>query len=121
MQDMVTYNTVEGTGSAIDVDIGFVPSALIAVNIDGGGDTAGIIWVRSMGDGNGWKFDSSGPALSILSANGISALMEDLEVSLSNTSSDGDTTTFTGDRGFTIGADTDINVSGETIAYVAWR
>lgn len=114
-------STVEGTGSAINVECGFEPSFVALVNIDGGADTAGLLWMGGMADASAWKFDSSGPAISIIASNGITPWTEDLSITASDTSSDGNETSFTGRRGFTIGADTDVNVSGETIAFVAMR
>lgn len=95
----VSVGTVEGTGSAISITCGFKPLAVEVKNVDG---VAILKWDASMADANGMKLADSGAGatdISLITSNGI-------------------TPTF---NGFTIGADTDVNVSAQTINWVAWK
>lgn len=109
--------TVEGTGSAINVTLGGTPCYVKLMNIDG---LATLEWTDDLTDGYGLKTVTDG-TISLITSGGIDPLGDDegLTVAASDTTSDGDTTTLTQVRGFQIGADTDINVSGETINYIA--
>lgn len=98
----VVVGTVEGTGSAINIELGFVPSYVKVYNYDG---VAVVEWFAGMTDGHGLKTLPT-PAVSAITSNGISAY-------------DGTSAGFS--KGFTIGADTDVNVSAETIYYYAVR
>ena len=86
---------VEGTGSAITVRLGFRPTAVFVYNVDG---DARLDWVDTMDADSGFKTVAAGTTAQITS-DGITA----------------------GSHGFIIGADSDINVSAETINYVAFR
>jgi hypothetical protein len=110
--------TVEGTGAAINITLGFTPNYVVLMNVDG---NARLEWTDDLADGYGQKLVTGG-TLSTISSGGIDPLGDDegLTVSASDTTSDGDTTTMTGVRGFQIGTDADVNVSGETINYVAF-
>lgn len=108
------YGTVEGTGAAINVSLGFEPDYVKCFNIDDAGGLDPIIeWVNGMGAGTGMKYlktvDSGATGNAshdFLGSNGITAYAG----------------TNAGDSaGFTIGADTDLNVSAETIVYIAMR
>jgi hypothetical protein len=101
-QDFIT-GTVEGTGSAINVQIGFQPKSVTLFNIDGGPDK--LEWTENMGAGKGWKTIAVG-TMTFISSNGVTQYAG----------------TVAGDsEGFTIGADADINVNAETICYKASR
>lgn len=89
----VAYGNVEGTGAALAVSLGFEPKIVRLLNIDG---LATLEWVAGMGNATGLKQVTAG-TLSFIAVNGITP----------NSS------------GFTIGADTDINVTAETIFYEA--
>lgn len=92
--------TVEGTGAAINIELGFVPEHVVLYNVDG---LARLEWTDDLGDGFGIKTITVG-TMSKITTLGVSAYAG---VEGANS------------KGFTIGADTDINVSAETINYVA--
>lgn len=112
MQPQVKTGSVEGTGAAINVQLGFVPDYVKCFNYDDAGGLAPTIeWWNGMTNGHGLKtlktVDSgaTGNASSAkITANGISAY------------SAADAA-----KGFTIGADADLNAAAETIFYVAFR
>lgn len=95
MGDRVTYTgVVTGTGSALNVTkLGFRPRSVKLYNIDG---LCTLYWQNNMPDAYGFKEITDGTK-SYISANGITPLV----------------------NGFTIGADADINVSGERIKFEA--
>lgn len=109
----IATGTVEGTGAAINVSVGFVPHYVKVFNYDDAGGLAPTLeWWYGMGAGDALKtlkvVDSgtSGNASSaLITSNGIDAYAG----------------TDTTGAGFTIGADTDVNVSNETIYWVAIR
>ena len=94
--------TVEGTGSAINVSVGFVPARVMLVNIDG---DVTMQWDNNMVDGQGFKSVAAGTQ-SLVASNGVSAYAG-AEASAA--------------AGFTIGTDSDINGSAETIHWYAFR
>ena len=103
MKDTVT-GTVEGTGSAINISVGFVPSYVKVQNIDSA-TIESMEWWNNMPDANAIKrAGTSSPAFSKLTSNGISPY----DVA-------------TAADGFTIGADADVNASAETIVWLAVR
>jgi hypothetical protein len=102
MNKQTATGTVEGTGAAISFNIGFIPSFVEVINIDG---DAVLKWEDNMGDGKGYKILGTG--LGALIASGGITRKGDAEA---------DTI-----RGFTLGADTDVNVDSETLIYVAYR
>lgn len=92
----------EGTGAAIYIQLNFKPSAVTLLNIDDSGGLTKLEWFASMPAASGVKTVDSGAGttnLSYISSNGITV----------------------GSGGFTIGADTDVNVSAETIHWEARR
>lgn len=93
--------TVEGTGAAINIELGFSPSYVRILNIDG---IAVAEWIWGMADASAMKQVTAG-TISHPTSNGISPY----------TGAAGQTPV-----GFTIGADADVNVSGETLFWVAW-
>lgn len=108
MSNDIVVGTVEGTGSAINVSIGFVPRVVIAYNIDDAGAVMPIvIWSQNDAAAKGAKLISTGH--SYLAANGISEYAGSSVVGSEAS------------PGFTIGADADLNASGETINYIALR
>lgn len=92
---------VEGTGAAISVEVGFQPRRVKLFNADG---LCTLEWNSEMGDGKGYKI-----------LTGIDATSDTVSLH-SFISSGGITPSY---AGFSIGADTDINVSEETIYYEA--
>lgn len=93
--------TVEGTGSAINVELGFTPTYVKVVNFD---DPTAMEWWAGMGAAAAVKLTDA-PALTKATTNGISAYAG---------------ATGTASLGFTIGADTDLNASGETLFWIAF-
>lgn len=93
--------SVAGTGAAINVSLGFVPQYVRAINAGAG--LAEYEWFNGMTNGHALKRVTAG-TLSAITSNGI-------------TPYDG---TAGGDSaGFTIGADANVNISGQTIHYIA--
>jgi len=100
MKGHFASGTVEGTGASINTSIGFVPAYVRIINIDG---DAIMEWTEDMDDGTAFK----------QIADGTGALVATLGV-----------TPYAGvaagaGKGFVIGADTDVNVSAETIMWIA--
>lgn len=98
------FGSKEGTGATINVSIGFIPEKVILKNIDDTSDFPELEWVTGMDAGFGTK--RVGSTFSRLTTLGVS------EYAGSPASAS---------AGFTIGADTDINVDGETILWEAVR
>ena len=104
--------TVEGTGSALNVLLGFTPAIIRLWNIDDAGATdARMEWITGMAAASAFKdmsiVDSGTTAdrsHELVTSNGITLLAGVAGVS---------------EAGFTIGADSDMNVSGETILWEA--
>lgn len=90
--------TVEGTGASINIACGFLPSWVDLFNIDG---DCFLHWTKDMAAGTGYK----------VIAAGTNALIDTLGITSATHSN--------GTVGFVIGADTDINVSAETICWKA--
>lgn len=87
-----------GTGSAINVKtVTFRPRKVEIFNVSG---VCMAIWTNTMADASAFKKVDSGAGatdISFITSNGITPLS----------------------NGFTLGADTDLNVSGETVHWVA--
>lgn len=92
--------TLEGTGAAIDIPLGFIPKTVRVINQDG---IASLEWSDTMPAASGYK-DITAGTRTFITLSGISAYAG---------------TAAGAGAGFTIGADTDINVSGETIHWIA--
>lgn len=112
--DTFRSGAVEGTGAAINIELGWVPDYVEVMNIDDAGNLFAILkWTSDMPDGHAMKFLSIADNGSTgrdshdkITTNGISAYAG----------------TEGGNRaGFTIGADTDVNVAAETIVWTASR
>lgn len=92
--------SVVGTGSAINVrTVTFRPRKVEILNVGG---VCSAVWTDTMADASALKTVDSGAGatdVSLITSNGITPL----------------------NNGFTIGADTDLNVSGETIHWVAYQ
>ena len=97
----VATGTVEGTGSAINIQCGFTPAHVRVLNVDG---LATLEYTKDMADGAGLKEVTAGTK-SLIGSNGITPYAG---------TNGGDS------AGFTIGADADVNVSAETIYWVAY-
>ena len=100
--------TVEGTGATLNINVGFMPSAVKVFNVDG---LATLEWNDSMADASGVKRVTAGTmtfitTLGITPVDGLgesAGAVEDTVI------------------GFQIGADTDVNVAAETINWEAYR
>lgn len=99
--------TVEGTGSALTVIIGFEPSWVRVLNIDG---LATLEWTDSMADAEGLKEVTAGTK-SFITSDGITPTT--VTVAAPGPDMPGH------NAGFIIGADADVNVAAETIHWVA--
>lgn len=85
-----------GTGASLNIDkVGFRPKLVRIVNVASGGKVR-IEWIRGMADAAGVKTAVDG-TISVLTSLGITPRA----------------------NGFTFGADTDLNVSGELCYYEA--
>ncbi|RMD93749.1 MAG: hypothetical protein D6811_04320 [Alphaproteobacteria bacterium] len=91
-----------GTGSAINVSVGFTPARVEIINET---DPGHYIWTDTMGAGEMLKLVDGTVALTFASSGGISTYA----------GSSGSAA-----KGFTIGADADMNGSGDTLHWVAW-
>jgi len=96
------HGTVEGTGAAINIACGFQPRVVKVFNIDG---DAMLSWNDSMGDAAGFKTIAAGTTAAITTL-GITPYAGTLGADK---------------EGFTIGADTDVNVTAETMCWEAYR
>lgn len=113
MQPIKKTGSVEGTGAAINVSLGFVPDHVKIFNIDDAGSLWPTLeWTSDMPDAAGFKTLSiaddgttSNKSSEKLTSKGISEYAGDSDNS----------------EGFTIGDDADVNVSDETIFYIAVR
>ena len=95
--------TVEGTGSAINVSVGFQPSAVWVGNYDDAGTVyIQAIWNSSMPNASAFTI---GAASSRITTGGITPYAGSTSAS----------------EGFTIGTNADLNANGETLYYIAWR
>jgi hypothetical protein len=106
--------TVEGTGAAINVQLGFVPKKVVLYNIDDAGDLDPIlVWNDQMPAASGVLF---------LSVAGPDAATNKSHTIITT----GGVTAYPGTRGgdqagFTIGANANMNVAGETIVWEAYH
>ena len=102
--------TVEGTGATISIGLSagleFTPRKVLVLNVDG---LAKLTWCHPMPPASGVKEVTDGTT-SYITTLGITPVEQSR---LDSGASPG--------RGFQIGADTDVNVSAETIFWVAWE
>jgi hypothetical protein len=85
---------LQGTGASMAVTkVGFKPRYIRVVNLD---DPSALEFMEGMTDAHGFKH-----------IDGTQSHITSLGITPTNT-------------GFTLGADTDINVDGEQLAYVCW-
>jgi len=111
-QGHVAVGSVEGTGSAINVSIGFTPDYVKCFNYDdAGGLFCTVEWWTGMTDGHGLKTTS-------ITDSGTTGKKSSEKITTGGISAYSGTTAGNG-AGFTIGADADINASAETIFYIA--
>ena len=103
MDDMMYQAKVAGTGAAITVNCYFKPRYIRIINSEG---LCTLEWSYGMGDAAGFKI-----------LTGINATTDTPSV-MSLISSGGITVD---ERSFSIGTDSDVNVSGEDLYIQAWR
>lgn len=112
MQEVIT-GSVAGTGAAINISIGFQPSYVKVFNPNDAGTLYPTMeWINGMGAGKGFKTlkiadnaTTGNLSSTFVSTNGITAYAGASSAA----------------QGFTIGADADINVSAETVFWIAAR
>lgn len=96
----IAVGTVEGTGSAINVELGFIPAYVEIINET---DPGLYKWYNTMADAEMLKVTDA-VAMTFPTTNGISAYAG----------------TEAGDSaGFTIGADSDMNAASDVLHYFA--
>ncbi len=92
--------TVEGTGATIIIQCGFTPQWVKLINIDG---DCFLEWTDDMDDASGMKTIAAGTTAQVTTL-GVTPYAG---------------TVGANSLGFQIGADTDVNVSAETLMWVA--
>jgi len=109
----VVVGSVEGTGAAINVELGFVPKYVKVFNSDDAGSLfCTLEWFSGMAAASGLKTTS-------IADNGSTTLKSSEKISSNGISEYAGTEATS--PGFTIGADTDVNVDSETMFYMAIR
>lgn len=91
----------DGTGAAIDIELGWLPSHVTVINTESA-TMEQLDWYDGMSNGHAVKTVTGTVARTKITSNGITIL----------------NSTF---QGFRIGADTDVNVAGETLFWIAYR
>lgn len=102
MSEQFKCGTQDGTGAAINIELGWLPDHVVVQNWEAA-DFARLEWYTGMA-----------AAAAIKTATSTKSLLTTLGISQYAGST-------TAKKGFTIGADTDVNVSGESITWLAWR
>lgn len=100
MATRIATGTVEGTGSALNVQCGFQPTIVKVTNIDG---DAEMEWTDQYADGTAYKTIADGTS-ALIATGGVTPYAG---------------TAASDSEGFTIGADTDVNAAAETINWYA--
>ena len=104
--DNFATGTQDGTGASIDIALGWIPDYVVVQNWEAT-DYGRLEWYKGMTDGHAIKLlNGTDRDLSKITSLGIT------------TFGAGASDTF---KGFRIGADTDVNVSGESITWIAQR
>lgn len=113
MNPNIRTGSVEGTGAAINVSLGFVPDYVKVFNYDDAGSLFPTLeWWKGMTDGHALKTTS-------IADDGTTSKKSSEKIT-SNGLSEYAGSTSAG-SGFTIGTESDVNASGETIFYLAVR
>lgn len=102
MADQFRTGTQDGTGAAINISLGWLPDHVVVQNIEAA-DFARLEWYTGMTAAHAIKTVTS--TKSAITSLGISTYAGSA----------------TAEKGFTIGADTDVNVSGEALTWIAYR
>lgn len=103
MKGQIAYGTVTGTGAAINVELGFVPTIVMIINQT---DPGFFVWTADMANAEMLKLTDA-PALTFPTSNGIS------------TYAGSDSPSAPKAKGFTIGADSDMNAASDVLTYIA--
>ena len=112
MKEFAT-GVVEGTGAAINISLGFIPRYVKCYNADDAGALAPVMeWFEGMTAGHGLKSLKTIDSGSTGNASQAAVTSDGISEYTGSTAAG---------EGFTIGADTDLNVTAETIHYVAYR
>lgn len=102
--------TIDGTGSAIDIlTPSFTPRRVTCYNIDNTGGKISVDWFEPMPPASGFKTVAAGTR-SYITSDGITPNFQRV---MDDGTSPG--------RGFTIGADSDLNAANEVIMWVAYE
>jgi hypothetical protein len=110
----VVVGTVEGTGAAINIELGFIPKYVKVFNYDDAGSLfCTLEWWSGMAAASGLKTSSivDDGTTTLKSSEKITSLGISEYAGSAGANSEG----------FTIGAETDVNVSAETMFYMAIR
>lgn len=111
--NQIAVGSSAGTGAAINVSIGFSPRYVkVYNNNDAGALFSTVEWWEGMAAASAFKTKS-------IADNGATALKSSEKITAGGISQYAGSTTAS--AGFTIGADADINASGETVYYIAVR
>ena len=106
MASQFAAGTQDGTGAAINIELGWQPDYVLVQNWEAS-DFGSLLWVKGMAD-----------AAAIKQLTSTGSLLTTLGISMYAGSS---TPGAQKRKGFTIGADTDVNVAGESLTWVAMR
>lgn len=97
----IATGTTTGTGSAINVSLGFTPKFVIIINET---DPGIYLWSDTMADAEMTKLTDA-VALTFPTSNGVSVYAGSVAANA---------------KGFTIGADTDMNAASDVLHYIAF-
>lgn len=101
MKGQIATGTATGTGAAINVECGFTPAAVVIINET---DPGLYVWMNTFADAEMLKLVDGTVALTFPTANGISTYAGVIA---------------TNAKGFTIGADADMNGASDVIHWLA--
>lgn len=105
MLSNIVTGSQDGTGAAIDIELGFIPSKVEVVNTESA-TMEELVWYSAMANASAIKTVTGTVARTKITSNGITPLG----------GASGDAV-----LGFRIGADADVNVAGETLQWIAYR
>lgn len=99
------FGSQDGTGAAIDIELGFIPSHVMVLNTESA-TMEQLDWYAGMSNGHAIKTVTGTVARTKITSNGITPLGGGASDTI---------------LGFRIGADADVNVSGEALTWMAVR
>lgn len=97
----IATGTVTGTGAAINVALGFTPKAVVIINET---DPGLYVWLDTFANAEMMKLVDSTVALTFPTSNGVSTYAGAIATTA---------------KGFTIGADSDMNAASDVLHYLA--